>query len=769
MATALRDSGIGMSVPPWKQALIDRRKKQEEEQKKKQAEEDAYLSSVPPWKRALIQKREKEKQQQQNQRENSEVKRNDSFLERQQELAQERKSHLEKNVHSSQRAQTRSSVGQSGWGRATPPSPGVRGATPPISPASITVGFSHFAGTVPANQPSKARTSITSLPTAADELVARKIASAPIPNAVPSWRNIPTSAPEKKVVSNVKKTYEVKTTRGKEIPAWKKALLQRRREKGGAQEPSLSPEPSRTPSPYEVDEPDASTVYVARVNSSSPSPPPVPGKPLVNDQANSETVKLRKVASPIETRDSERPVRSVADTAAARTLVVIPSEKTYTTTSQLQKPKSNQLPIGRKPSPTELAGRVQTDPNPFTIERKSSPIESLETATGQVRAPNYHGRPTPKRAAPPPPAGSWKQKQQQQKHQQSHQPAQTAHPQPKSVPDVVNRSRSPDQNKSIKDEEVKQRVPVYKEVNEWSSVAEDDPKFLSLPLWKQALIKRRRADIAKRTGKTTSVDDVPDTKAPAPNKNGTTPWNPLTSHTETHAPSMPRWKHVVNRKNEATQKLPDVTNNNKATKPAYTLQPHHVETGAPSNIKQLMNKFANGSPTRITSPVPTATITQPPTTSSRPSSRPTHTVSGIPSTSTTSSHTKSYSWSLGDSVSDEVLSENSSNEEDEEFVTNIDDISSEDEHGDSDSSGGVILLRRSRSLSTEPGEPKRHSILVNPQDRPKKVSQSSLSSHCFLFHFPFCYILYYLYSSFSWFPICYLIIKYCNNSSYVLF
>ena len=795
-----------MSLPPWKQAIIDRRKKQEEEQKKRQAEEDAYLASVPPWKRALLQKREKEKQQQQqSQRKNSEVKRNDSFLERQQELAKERKSHLEKKVHSSQTAQARSSVGQSGWGRATPPSPGVRGTTPPISPASTTAGVSHFSGTGSASLPSKARkTSITSLPTAADDLVARKIASTPIPNAVPSWRNKPVQE-EKKVVSNVKKAYEGKTTRGKEIPAWKKALLQRKKEKGGAQESS------RTPSPYEVDEPDGSTAYVkhARVHSNSPSPPPpIAGNPLVNDQANSEAVKLRRVSSPIDTSDSERSVQSVEDTAAtlnfqnypaqepgrsisptergARTL---PSEKTYTITAQLQKPKLNPLPIGRKPAPTELAGRVQTDSKPFTIKRKSSPIESMEPVTGQGSAPNYHGRPTPKRTAPLPPAGSWKQKQQQQKQQQSHQPAQTTHPKPKAVPDVINRSHSPDQNQLLKDEAVKRRAPVYKEVNKWSSVAEDDPTFLSLPLWKQALIKRRRADIAKRTGKTTSVDDVPDTKTPAPNKNGiiqATPRNPLTGRIETDASSVSHWKHQMNQKNKATQKLPNAVNNNKATKPAYTPQPHYVETGAPSNVKQLKNRFTNGSSTRVTSPVPTSDITQPPSTShsyrpthtvsgvpptstttsrtksyswslgesvsdevisddsspsptsditqppstSHSSSRPTHTVSGVPPTSTTTSRTKSYSWSLGEGVSDEVISDDSSSEEDEEFVTNIDDISSEgeSEHGDSDGSGRIVLLRSSRFLSAEPEEPKKSSILVNPQGRPQKVSQSSLSS-----------------------------------------
>ena len=49
-----------MSVPAWKQAILDRKKQQQKEEELKQAEEEAYLASLPPWKRSLFLKKKKE-------------------------------------------------------------------------------------------------------------------------------------------------------------------------------------------------------------------------------------------------------------------------------------------------------------------------------------------------------------------------------------------------------------------------------------------------------------------------------------------------------------------------------------------------------------------------------------------------------------------------------------------------------------------------------------------------------------------------------------
>jgi len=48
------------SIPAWKRAIYDRKKQQQKEEELKQAEKEAYLASLPPWKRALFLKKEKE-------------------------------------------------------------------------------------------------------------------------------------------------------------------------------------------------------------------------------------------------------------------------------------------------------------------------------------------------------------------------------------------------------------------------------------------------------------------------------------------------------------------------------------------------------------------------------------------------------------------------------------------------------------------------------------------------------------------------------------
>ena len=74
-------------------------------------------------------------------------------------------------------------------------------------------------------------------------------------------------------------------------------------------------------------------------------------------------------------------------------------------------------------------------------------------------------------------------------------------PQPVEQPEVVNRSNGEGSSQRLVEQEGKTlHPPVYKEVDEWANVKEQDDKFKELPLWKQALIKRRREDIAKRSG-----------------------------------------------------------------------------------------------------------------------------------------------------------------------------------------------------------------------------------------------------------------------------
>ena len=69
-------------------------------------------------------------------------------------------------------------------------------------------------------------------------------------------------------------------------------------------------------------------------------------------------------------------------------------------------------------------------------------------------------------------------------------------------PEVVNRASNKLADQRLIQQEGKTlHPPIYKEVDQWANVREDDDKFKNSPLWKQALIRRRRADIAIRSGK----------------------------------------------------------------------------------------------------------------------------------------------------------------------------------------------------------------------------------------------------------------------------
>ena len=95
-----------------------------------------------------------------------------------------------------------------------------------------------------------------------------------------------------------------------------------------------------------------------------------------------------------------------------------------------------------------------------------------------------------------------------------------------SKPNVVNRSDDsvdPGSNKLLQKEGVTLRPPIFNEVDQWANVTTDDPKFVKLPPWKQAMILRRRKDIAKRSGQETSPPESPTVKTVSEKRKGSTP------------------------------------------------------------------------------------------------------------------------------------------------------------------------------------------------------------------------------------------------------
>ena len=725
-----------MSVPPWKQAIIERRKKQEDEQKKKQAEEEAYLATLPPWKRALFLKRERERQQQEREREKSPTgdscERSNSFLQRQQQLAEERE-------------QRQSSA------------PSGRRATPPLSPNEATSPSSspydnahHFFPSTSSTQPPRQastgrRTSITTLP-GVDEVkapIAEKVATAEIP----TWQNRARSSSEssgtraQKVVSNVKKFNEVKT-QSSEIPAWKKALLQRRKEKEqksvGRQKRSKSPTDPLAPvvtlpvdrrgSPTEETDFGVSLKKDKHLDSEAVSLLAIKRKPSPEEMVavtQESSLQLQRKRSPNESEvslsRSPTPEQALESTQAYHSAPARPPKNTESKPPGFSRKMSPVEFTGaqsnRSESPTEARNRVSS----ITSTRKSgnsntvvsTTVTIVKTEPGSRVSSNQ--KPAPRRAAPVAPSSTNKQSLAKQQNASRAQ-------QPKQIPEVVNRgiSEPPKQSHIIQREGVTQRAPIYKEVEEWANVSDDDPKFRSLPTWKQALIKRRRADIAKRMGLTTSVDDVPLSNGPiANNKQEGVPFEDQTG-------SIPPWKkQMMQRKAEGTSGQNTMSSHEKK----HLLERRSSPDNSSSNVRALLGRFnerSSPSPPSPTSTVPVVTISKPrpPSPSSGPithtethitsGSLPAYSSSGVPQVSSSSSaHSKkSFTWTPGeDTMPADALSDDSSDEEEGEYtITNIDDTSEEEEEEDEgkdseseskgDGSSGVVLLRPPQTLAS---------------------------------------------------------------------
>lgn len=68
-------------------------------------------------------------------------------------------------------------------------------------------------------------------------------------------------------------------------------------------------------------------------------------------------------------------------------------------------------------------------------------------------------------------------------------------------PEIVNASnkKEDDSPKLVKREGKSLKPPVYKVTSKWAEITEDNPEFQNLPQWKQALIRRRKNDVTKRT------------------------------------------------------------------------------------------------------------------------------------------------------------------------------------------------------------------------------------------------------------------------------
>ena len=748
-----------MSVPAWKQAILERRKKEEDEEKKKQAEKEAYLATLPPWKRALIQKREREKQQQEQAKEKATgaaAERSGSFQKRQQQLAQERDERA-RQTQEPGREQSR------GWGgrRVTPPSTAPCEREPASPPAH---GHSHqffsSSSSSSSQQPDWAirvnqrRASVTTLP-GADEPIAARVAASTVP-AAPRSRASSESATStpKKVVSSVKKLSQNQSGQQvSEMPAWKKALLERRREKeraAGGVRPA--------PSPTEVSAGSTSQSPTSR------EPPQDGVGTMKTDSDHSNTLSLQRQPSPNEDVVFRDPVPEPAG---------LKLQRKWSPNEQTELSGTSENMAKQLPKQTERNGsHVQADlmkfepKSPVGFVRKPSPTESVSTHTssrtqesssvatkksfGIGDSSEPKGKPTPVRAAPVAPTPSGTRPTPRAQSGPGKQPVSSL-TRPRPMPEVVNRGGATEtpsyQSQVMQTEGVAHRAPVFKEVAEWADVSEEDEKFRKLPAWKQALIRRRRADIASRKGHTTSVDDVPLSNGPVPPSSNKSTTQGVQSADRTN--NVPPWKkQLMEQRVESGGPTGQNVMSNFEKKHLSTKRAPPVSTNA--NVKALLGRFNKQSTAPPAPPVTEVTNSHalrrsPSPSSSTPaqtppsSSRPPHSTTDIPSPSDKHRPRKSFTWTPGeDSMPGEALSDSSDGEEEEEEeeVTNLDDTSEseeEEEEKEGEEVPSVVLLQPPKRVATpEPTEAvtqkvrKTSSILVSSSRPRKKVSSRTL-------------------------------------------
>jgi len=168
-------------------------------------------------------------------------------------------------------------------------------------------------------------------------------------------------------------------------------------------------------------------------------------------------------------------------------------------------------------APTEPMGRDETDSGPAPVKSVAKDKETeSKSRSGNKKASSKSGR---EEAGHKPGQEGSRSGREGSKDRPRQEPAGIVIKQP--VPEVVNRQTEDkaSEQRLVQQEGKTLHPPIYKEVDQWANVAEEDEKFKKLPLWKQALIKRRRADIAIRSGQQVSVSPT----LPPDDHNKTTP------------------------------------------------------------------------------------------------------------------------------------------------------------------------------------------------------------------------------------------------------
>ena len=730
------------AVPAWKQAILDRKKKAEEEERKKQEKEAAYLASLPPWKRALV------KKQREQQPTTPTLERKDS----------KEKSHPMPAVSSSsstsadpstkwmaamQKARESPTLSRRGtWGASAAATSSSKNTTTPSiakTQASSTRAFgdplSSFStkkpittinSVKPPSSPDSPKLSsspkwiqlakspqlstrfakLNNSPSKTEEQISipskdlLELSSSPETSGGVYLRSKPTEPAVQ--VSEKRKSFEGTEDEDAKLaamPAWKKAIILRRKAQQNQEQSQPKTQASPAPQKKQQKQSQPATQVSPAPQKKHPSNEPASSVPKQIRQEKEtpnvvaqSPVQTRKgedeVGSPLTLRSSHKGSYTVTPAKASTHKDNYAPEKTsshkesYLSTKTSASKESYTPP---KASASKAPTKTSTSNSSTTTSTNRDSRKATKTSTKKeshtpTRSSGKKEAKAAKSEETPSPRAQKKEQKVPASKSPSAKPITNKKTQSqgnttvKRQPEIVNRPQADSEGptKLVEQEGTVLRPPVYKEVDEWANVTENDPSFKKLPLWKQALIKRRRNDIVKRS-------------APPPPEQPASDKQKSSSNRETQ--NTPKWNVQTLNKSMEKNKSP------------------HTSTSQGSNKLQPVRK----APTR---PEPTRSAPPPP---KQEKEEP--------------MFTYSFSKNRLDAGSE---SENSDSDLEDVQVTNLDE--SEDEDSGIDKGAIVVMSYKVTNSEYAPptsptkteshGIPRSESkpILVDPSKKSYKVS-----------------------------------------------
>lgn len=304
----------------------------------------------------------------------------------------------------------------------------------------------------------------------------------------------------------------------------------------------------------------------------------------------------------------------------------------------------------------------------------------------------------------------------------------------RSRPDVVNRTEndSSGSNKLVEKEGVTLHPPIFGEVDQWANVATDDPKFTQLPPWKQAMILRRRKDIAKRTGQETSPPESPTTPSRSDKKKASSSNSVSGSATEnkkTNKKSPSKSSSGKTGGKKATTKTKVKEGEKKTATKTSNKSKANVEKDK-SNVSTNKTNNSSGTSSRSNLKPVRAAPTKPPDkkTKEAPAAKEVKKEESKKKNNEEEEESMfTWSFSKHSVETGDALSNSSDSELEDVQITSIDDELSDEDDSGIGGSGGTILMSYKPLTDSVEEKKETQSTLKPPRERSLSTSSSDPS------------------------------------------